>query len=94
MKRKKIELKPHKRTPEEEAAWEEWAKTGKGSPPGFTRIEPPSDGSVKLIVTVRPKRKAEAEPEVKHDFETAAKILGDGFTAEDARRLHELFTGQ
>jgi hypothetical protein len=92
------ELQKRTRTPEEQAAWEEWVKTGKGSPPGFVRGDPPSEAleKLKVLISVAPRRKKKGAPTKgsPQDFEEAAKVLGNGITAEDARKLHELFTGQ
>jgi hypothetical protein len=78
------------------AAWQHWVKTGEG-PPRFNTAEPPLKPEHKLLVSVKPKQAqaAQAKPAQADDaeYEEAAKILGDGFTAEDARRLHELFRG-
>lgn len=89
---KKLKRKPRKRTPEEEAAWKHWAENGEGSPPGFTRIEPPSNGEHKMIVTVRPKREQEQKPQSGEDrqMQEIANLLG--ITTDDMRRLHELYS--
>jgi hypothetical protein len=88
-----MKLKSHKRTPEEQAQWDHWRKTGEGEPPGWNTVSP-NRGEQKIVVSVKPKKPTEAEPEVKHDFEAAAKVLGPGFTAEDAKMFHKHFTGE